>query len=164
MAGQRIVLFPQGQPSDTVHKDACAEFYIRAGGDLARIIDGPFRSIEKFCELVRRIDGVVSGGQIPIIILSRTNPLMLSVVNVRRKIEAAIPSLRAATWAVFVDSQQDPFFHENARKLGALEPLPGGGLTWRGPSNEEYSVVLGPPASEGSSRSLSSSRMRAVGA
>lgn len=144
MPPPRVVLFPYGQPPKAAHRDACAEFLLRAGGDLSRLIDGPFRNIETFCGYVRRIDGVADGSRPPIIVVTRTNPLALSVVHARRKIEAAIEALRAATWVLFVDPHEDPFFGDNARRIGNLQEAAG---RWQGPEGTDYVILYGPPAS-----------------
>lgn len=141
MHSGRMVLFPYGQAQDARLRDACTSMFIRLGGDVSRVIDGPFPSIERFCDHVRRLRAVTAGSEPPIVILTRTNPLGLAVLNARRRIESTIPALRVATWVVVVDTREDPFFDDNAHKLGNLEPQPDGGVKWSGPDHAEFTVL-----------------------
>jgi len=117
----RIVLYPYGQPSAAEPRARCAEFVWGLGGDMQRMIDGPFSNLDRFSRYVRHFEDEINRPDAPaIVVLTRTNPLGLAVMNVRRKLEQTLPALRRATWVLIVDPAEDPFFVESARKLGTL--------------------------------------------
>lgn len=136
-----MVLLPFGQPDNEEHRSFCAEVCVRLGGDVARILDGPFGGIEHFISYAMRINSISDGVEAPIIALTRTNPLGLMVVNARRRIEAAVPALVRASWLVLVDAGWDPFFEANARGLGEIDGDPASGATWTLTEGSEYTVV-----------------------
>lgn len=128
MSDCRIVLFPYGQPVDRDKRDACSALVIHSGGDIGRILDGPWDSDPaseaaetNFLRYVSRIQEIVSGSRPPLVVLTRSNPLPLAVLAKRRRVCAAIRNLSRAIWVVFVDPVNDPFFCRNANKLGTFD-------------------------------------------
>lgn len=138
---QRLVLFPQGQPASSVHRDRCTELVLWSGGDVGRVIDAPTTSIEVFSTYLQRIRGLQDGSESAIVVLTRTNPLALTVVDLRRKLEARIPSLRTARWVIYLDMEQDPFFTTMAPRLGHLTGDVGEAPVWLGPLDTPYLVL-----------------------
>lgn len=143
MASRRTVLFPNGQPRSADQQEACAAFFIRQNGDISRVVDGPFRDLRQFIDRVRRIAPITSGAERPIVIFTQSNPLAL-VLSARRTVEGAVPEMRNATWAIFVDGEEDPFFETNARQLGRLNQ---GEIetTFDGPGGAAFLVVYATP-------------------
>ena len=138
---RRIVLFPYGQPRNASHRDDCARFFLAMGGDIARVIDEPSGALDQFAAHLRRIEAIAEGMERPIVVLTATNPLVLTVIAARRRLEVAVPALRDATWVVFLDPEQDPFFVSTARAMGAFSASPSGAVTWTSPDNNEYLVA-----------------------
>src|SRR4051812_41920004 len=143
---RRIVLFPYGQPAKAAHRELCVEFLLGIGGDVERMIDGPFADLDRFAAYVKRI-AVIREGEKPIIILTKTNPLALMVTNARRKIESLLPQLSRAVWALFVDTKEDPFFAHTARKLGKLDGKMEHVPIWIAPGDAKF-MVFSPEVSD----------------
>lgn len=139
---RRIVLYPYGHPRSAEHRELCLSFMLALGGDVQRVIDGPFPTIDRFIRYVSRIPAV-SDGAPPIVVLTRTIPLAMAVLNARRKVEIALPALQRATWAIFVDSSEDPFFEAAAHKIGALERGLNAAPVWVGPGAASF-LILSP--------------------
>jgi hypothetical protein len=138
---RRIVLFPYGQPARDDHRDRCSEIFLSLGGDVHRIIDGPFASLDRFVAYVRRIQVIHDGSEWPIVMLTNANPLALMVINARRKLEHVMPALSGATWVLFIDSETDPFFTRTAQSMGAFEHDRSGVLHWKGPDDALFMVT-----------------------
>ncbi|MBI5536396.1 MAG: hypothetical protein HY898_26985 [Deltaproteobacteria bacterium] len=138
---RRIVLFPYGQPATDRHRDRCAEIFLSLGGDIHRVIDGPFASLDRFVAYVRRIPVIHDGTECPIVMLTNTNPLALMVVNARRKLERSVPGLERATWVLCIDKEADPFFAHIAASVGTFEKNRAGEIVWHGPEGTAYLVV-----------------------
>lgn len=119
----------------------------RCGGDLDRIIDGPAASIDGFGRHVARLSIVRTARELPLVVLTRTNPLAMNLVGARRALEAAVPSLARALWLVFFDPTHDPFFVDTARRLGHLDGDVGGAPLWSGPDGFRF-LVLGPQVAD----------------
>jgi len=139
MAARRVVIFPNGQPSKPGQRETCSSYFIRHGGDVSRVIDGPFVNVRQCMDRVQRMAGITSGAECPIIIFAQSNPLAL-VLSARRTMEGGIPELRAATWVIFVDNDEDPFFESNARKLGTLGKT-GLERTFEGPDGASFLIL-----------------------
>lgn len=139
MAARRIVLFPHGQSARPDLREHCASFFIRHGGDVARVIDGPFENVRQCMDRVQRIAAIAKGVERPIIIFTQSNPLAL-VLSARRTMEGGVPGLRAATWVILVDRAEDPFFERNARNLGTLGQS-GAEDTFAGPDGASFLIL-----------------------
>lgn len=96
---------------------------LRAGADTQRLIDGEGWSIERFVAHVARLKALRGAYSSPLVVLTRTNPLALGVLQTRRVLEEAVPELERATWLVFHDPAADPFFETAVRGLGAVEDV-----------------------------------------
>lgn len=134
-------MFPHGQPLVQEHRDLCAAMYLKLEGDLQRVIDGPFPSVEGFLRHACRIDSIAQGSEEPIVVLTDTLPLEEKVIGTRRQLERALAGFRKATWLVFVDFTTNRDFLREARRLGNLERSPEG-LVWYGPDDEAYLLVV----------------------
>lgn len=139
---RRIVLYPYGHPRSEEHRELCSAFMLALGGDVHRVIDGPFATIDRFIRYASRIPAVSEGAR-PIVVLTRTIPLAMTVLNARRKIEIALPPLQRATWAIFLDPAEDPFFEAAARKMGTLDGELATAPMWSGPSDSSF-LILSP--------------------
>lgn len=141
---RKIVLYPYGHPRSDEHRELCSAFMLALGGDVQRVIDGPFVTIDRFIRYVSRIPAVTEGPR-PIVVLTRTIPLAMTVLNARRKIEIALPALQRASWAIFVDAAEDPFFEAAANKVGSLDGRLAEAPIWSGPSDAKF-LILSPDA------------------
>lgn len=147
-SARRIVLYPYGPPRSAEHRETCLSFMVALGGDIHRIIDGPFPTIDRFIRYASRIAAVNEGSR-PLVVLTRTVPLAMAVLNARRKIETALPSLQRATWAIFVDPAEDPFFEAAAHKIGALQQGLHAAPIWQAPGGHSF-LVLSPEVANAS--------------
>ena len=139
---RRIVLYPYGHPRSDGHQKLCSAFMLALGGDVQRVIDGPFLTIDRFVHHVSRIPAIRAGVR-PIVVLTRTIPLAMTVLSARQRIEAALPQLRRATWAIFFDAAEDPFFEAAVRKFGDLHGQLPDAPIWVGPGKAQF-VILSP--------------------
>ncbi len=140
---KRLTLFPQGQPSEPDRRDRCAELALWCGGDIGRVIDDPVASLDGFGAYLERIRGLREGTEAALVVLTQTNPLALTVVDLRRRLEGRIPSLRTARWMIFLDPREDPFFATMALRLGHLTADLEEAPIWIGPQDSPF-LVLSP--------------------
>jgi hypothetical protein len=143
---QRVVLFPQGQVS-AEQRDRCARLLLWCGGDVARVIDSPISSVEGFAEYLGRIKGIREGTEQVLVVLTRTNPLALTVVDARRRMEGRLSVLRTSRWVIYVDPEQDPFFEAMALRHGHLTGELWEAPLWVGPQDMPF-LVLSPAVRE----------------
>ncbi len=139
-----VILYPYGVPERAEHAELCSRFVVAAGGDLRRVIDGPFPTLERFIQFAARLPALrkaAIANQRPIVVLTSTTPVALVVVNARRKIETAVPGLSRAVWTVFVDPAQDPFFFDTVASLGRLQGARDEVPIWRDPDDRPYLIV-----------------------
>jgi hypothetical protein len=140
-ASRKIVLFPYGQPTRPEHRDLCARVFLQLDGDLQRVMDGPFPSLDRFVHYVSRIDSIANCADPPIVLLTETSPLQDKVIDARRRLELRVAGLRNATWVLCVDLTVDRAFLRNAREIGSFE-RGDDGLVWYGPEGESYLVAV----------------------
>ena len=143
VSDRRLVLFPHGQPAALPHRNRCLELLLRAGGDLGRIIDAPAGRIEQFATYCSRIRGIREGTEQVMVVLTRTNPLALTVLDTRSRLEAKLPMLRHALWVIFFSPEDDPFFMASAERLGQVHGKLAGAPFWEGPRGRRF-LVLSP--------------------
>jgi hypothetical protein len=139
---RRLVLFPQGQLAGEEQRSRCDELILWCGGDVGRVIDAPVDTVDAFASFLQRIRGVRDGSEQVMVVLTNTNPLALTVVDLRRRLEARLPSLRTARWMIYVDPESDPFFESSALRLGHLTGPMQEAPLWIGPQDSPY-LVLG---------------------
>lgn len=117
---------------------------LRAGADTRRIIEGDGWPLERFAAHVARLHalrGVAAG---PLVVLTRTNPIALAVLQTRRVLEDAVPELERAPWIVFHDPGEDPFFETAVSGLGTLEDVDWSmAPIWYAPHAQRF-LILGP--------------------
>jgi len=118
----RLALFPDGQPESSVDREKCTALLLSCGADLQRFIDGPWSSVETMLRYLGRIDDVASGRRPPFVVLTRINPLALTVPVMRRRLCDALVNLRRALWVIYVPDAE-PFFFRNAASLGDFDLL-----------------------------------------
>lgn len=140
---QRVVLFPQGQLGRDEQRDRCLQLLLWCGGDVGRVIDAPISSVDGFAEYVGRIKGIREGTEQVLVVLTRTNPLALTVVDSRRRMEGRLSALRTARWVIYVDPSQDPFFETMALRHGHLTGELREAPLWVGPQDMPF-LVLSP--------------------
>lgn len=132
---------------------------LRAGADAQRVIDGEGWSIERFVAHVARLKalrGVAAG---PLVVLTRTNPLALAVLQTRRVLEDAVPELERAPWIVFHDPAADPFFETAVRGLGSVEDVEWSlAPIWYAPHAQRF-LILGPHPEQ---REIAAARVAAL--
>lgn len=129
-----LVLLPYGLPPLEAHRDLCTQFLLRAGGDIDRMIDQPTNDVDRFGRYVARIPVLRTGtNEVPLVLLTRTSPLPLTVFNARRILETHVPSLHGARWMLFVTEEDDPFFEDGARRLGSLSGDLASNPVWSAP-------------------------------
>jgi hypothetical protein len=136
---RRLVIYPQGQPADVASREACAELVTHAGGDLCRTIEARSESIDAFIAYAARLK--VLDVERAIVVLTRTVPLVLAVLNTRRRIEHAVPMLEQAAWLVFVDPLADREFFRTAALLGELDDEIDRAPIWSGPGGMRFLLV-----------------------
>jgi len=143
MAGQnRIVLFPLGPSNDPEARVVCEGLLLHCGADVHRFVDSPSASFEAFVKFVRRLDSAVNGNTPAIIVLTRTNPVALQVINTRRRLCRLFPAFREALWVIFVDVRHEPFFEREAGQLGSLDgPLDGSPIWHELVADDRYLVL-----------------------
>lgn len=139
---RRLVLFPQGQPQSTRHRDRCLERVLWCGGDIDRIIDAPIATLDMFIGFASRIRGLRDGNEQALVVLTKTNPLALAVVSLRRQLESRLPPLRSARWMIYLDTDADPFFGATAVRLGHLTAELSQAPIWMGPEGSPYLVMV----------------------
>lgn len=140
-----MVLYPHGPPAPE-HAELCTRLVLLAGGDLSRVHDGPFASIGRFIAYAQRIPifrDAAPEAEWSMVLLTTTAPLRLCVLEARHAIEAAIPVLSRALWAIFVDPRRDPLFAENAAAFGAVDRALGGVGIWHTTKDGAF-LVLSP--------------------
>lgn len=140
---RRLTLFPQGQPATEESRDRCSRFALWCGGDVGRVIDGPISSLDAFARYLSRIKGLIDGTEPALVVLTQTNPLALTVVDLRRRLESRVPALRTARWMIYVEPESDPFFQTMALRLGHLTGDLSEAPLWIGPQDSPY-LVLSP--------------------
>ena len=141
--GRTLVLLPYGLPEIAAHREACSEILISCGGDVDRLIDQPADDLDRFGKYVARIPALREGGarEPPIVMLTRTSPLPLTVVSARRTLERAVPTLARASWLLFVTNEDDPFFVDGAQRLGTLSCDLSQAPIWLGPDGMPFLVT-----------------------
>ena len=136
---ERLVLFPYGRPHADIHRGHCDGLLLRAGGDVRRFVEPPIAELDAFIRYASRMSKAFE--QPPMVVLTRTNPIALTVVQARREIEAEIPELARARWFVYLSPEQDPFFLGSAQSLGSLRGPLHRAPIWYGPDAKPYMVL-----------------------
>lgn len=117
---------------------------LRAGADTRRLIEGDGWPLERFAAHVARLQalrGVAAG---PLVVLTRTNPIALAVLQTRRVLEEAVPELERAVWIVFHDPALDPFFETAVAGLGSVEDVAWSmAPIWYAPHGQRF-LIFGP--------------------
>lgn len=139
---RRLTLFPQGQPSQGEPRDRCAQCCLWCGGDIARVLDAPIATLDVYASYLQRIKGLLDGTEPALVVLTQTNPLALTVVDVRRRLENRIPALRTSRWVIYWDPDSDPFFGTMASRSGHLTGEPDEAPLWIGPSSSPFLVLM----------------------
>lgn len=141
--GRTLVLLPYGVPDQNGYREACSEILLSCGGDVDRVIDQPANDLDRFGKYVGRIPALRDAAvrEPPIVMLTRTSPLPLTVVSARRTLERMVPSLARASWILFVTDDDDPFFRDGATRLGVLTGELAQAPLWLGPDNMPFLVT-----------------------
>lgn len=137
----RVVICPHGLPRHVEARERCCNHLLHCDGDLQRVIEGRPGDLARFVEHLGRIRGLADGVP-PLVLLTRTNPLGLAVLQTRRALEDAVPELADAAWLVFVDELEDPFFMEAASRMGSVVGGDGTAQLWFAPHHQRF-LILG---------------------
>jgi len=136
----RIVLYPYGAPADPEAREQCASQVVRSGGDASRTFDDAFGSLNRFIERVRRIPAVCNAPG-SIVVLTLTDPLALAIVATRRRIEGAVPALKAALWVVYVSDDKRQRLLSEMVDYGMLSGPMSSAPIWTSPEGECFLVL-----------------------
>ncbi|MEZ4374399.1 MAG: hypothetical protein R3B07_26495 [Polyangiaceae bacterium] len=136
----RPILAPQGLPEDELVRSALWS----AEGDLGRIIDAPNNSIEAYVHYLKKLR-FLAGGPPPLVCFVETRALGV-VLTARALLEGEVPSLRKASWLIFLACAEDPEFEAAAQRLGSLDDSLASVPLWKSRSGQYFVVVPpGPP-------------------
>ena len=137
---QRLVLMPHGPPVSE-DDNLYMQLILWCGGDVGRVVDRPAGDVDRFIRYAERIRGVYDGTERALVMLTRTNPLALTVLDTRRRIERRLPALANARWVIYADLTVDPFFSQMAVRLGHLTDELNAAPHWIGPGNMRFLVL-----------------------
>jgi hypothetical protein len=84
------------------------------------VFDMPSHSLEAFVRHIARVNLFRSGRERPLVVLTKTAPVSLSISYTRRLLEPALPSLEQATWIGHVSSDAVETFSREAERDGFL--------------------------------------------
>ena len=140
---RRLVLYPYGPPDDDRNRERCAQLVLWCGGTVDRTLDNADQAMDRYISYLSRIRGLRDATENALVVLTRTIPLPLTVVELRARMEGAIPALRSARWVLYVDDERDPFFEKNALQLGHLTGALSEAPLWVGPRGCPF-LVLSP--------------------
>jgi hypothetical protein len=142
MMDRRLVFVPHGLPSHPESRERCCELVLRCGGDLMRLFDGTDRRIEHFAQHIAGITDVVNAREVPLIVLTRVQPIT-ELLRVRQVLEAEVAALERAPWLVYADPFQDDACLETLQRFGKLTDSPLDAPLWTGPDGLRY-LILSP--------------------
>jgi hypothetical protein len=136
----RIVLYVSGPPLSQPGREQCAAQALRCGGDPLRTFDQEIGSLNRFIEHVQRIPAVCHSPA-TMVVMTHIDPLAFSVVVTRRRIENAVPVMRQALWALFVEPRQEQRFIVEAQEYGTLLGGFDSAPLWIGPGEMQFLVL-----------------------
>ena len=140
--GRSLVLLPYGLPPEERHRETCTRILLSGGGDIDRVIDQPASELERFGRHIARIPMLRMGSaEQPLVFLTRTSPLPLTVLNARRVLETHVPSLHGAPWLLYVSEDDDPFFEDGARRMGTLSGEMSSCPLWHVPNHPPFVIT-----------------------
>ncbi|MBI5535938.1 MAG: hypothetical protein HY898_24675 [Deltaproteobacteria bacterium] len=136
----RIALFPFGAPSSSASRHLCAAQVERCGGTVLPSFARDPGSLNRFIEQTSRIPAISESAP-SMVVMTEVTPLMFAVVVSRRRIENAISQLKDALWVLFVDSDQESSFLEEAQYTGELSGSLASAPLWIGPGDKPFLVL-----------------------
>ncbi len=140
MSKSRVILLPQGWPRSR-QQEICREQLHYLGGDLQRVIELGASNEDRFLRHAKRLPVIREAREPALVLLTRTNPVALSIFHLRRVFEEALPALRVALWCVFVDLDADPFFFNSAPLSPAFSDRPEDAPLLRSPEGAHFVVL-----------------------
>lgn len=141
MNDRRLVLIPQGLPNHPESRERCLEIILRCGGDLGRLFDGSDRSIERFAQHIAGIADVVNAREVPLVVLTKLEPIETQVLRTRRILEAEIAMLERAPWILYADPFVSEYCFETLQRLGTLDGSALAAPLWTARDHLRYLVV-----------------------
>lgn len=120
---------------------AALDLLLRCGADAQRVFDGERWPLERFASLVSRIYALRAATIAPLVLLTRTNPVALTIVQTRRVLEEAIPRLSSAIWIIFFDPLTDPFFLANSLDSEDVGAALGDAPIWTSPRAGTFLIL-----------------------
>lgn len=160
----RIALFPHGPASDPEARQTCEGLLLHCGADVSRIVDTTPTSLEGFVKSVGCMDGVRDGSVPSIIVLTRTSPVALLVLKLRRQVCTEFPALSQALWVIFVDDRQEPFFQSEAEKLGTFDGPLAQSPIWHEQATDDRYIILTPQTKDAGNLQSQLIKLRRVNA
>lgn len=136
----RIVICPHGLPMLPEAREWCFDVLFRCGGDATRVFEGQPGRLAGFATHLAKIHAI-QADDAPLVLLRRTNPLGLAVLQTRRALEEAVPRLERALWLIDFDEAEDPFFVDAATKNGAFDRALDDAPIWSGPDDLRFLVI-----------------------
>jgi hypothetical protein len=138
---KRLIAYPDGMPSGD-HRGWCDELTHPLGGDVTRVFDSPTGSLITFIKQASRARAFRDPHNHALVVLSRTNPLALTL-PARHRLEQEFPIFRHAVWALYWDPERSPDLVSEARELGSLSGNMESGPIWTA-SRGERLLILSP--------------------
>ncbi len=117
----KVVLFPHGPVRSDVAKKVFEGQIHACGGDLSRLLDNRAPSPEEYMRTVHTVSDLRRKNNPPIVVLTETTPLGLTVIKTRRILMRDHPVLETSLWIVYADVEVDPSFQTFAETLGAFD-------------------------------------------
>lgn len=145
----RIVLFPHGPAQTPKAQQILTGLLIACGTDHARFIDARFPAThtetgpERYMRYIGRSHLNSSDLSQAMIVLTKTNPLVMAIMQTRRQMIKSFPVLRTGLWIIFADHEENPFLLSNLDdlRLGTLDDIQSPAPIWRDTYDLEYLVI-----------------------
>jgi hypothetical protein len=126
----RPVLLPLGWPTNEDEREAFARLLLATGADVERMLDPPGGAKDSFLRHATRMPFLQRGREIPIVALVPADDQLDQLLEMRRNLIDALPTLVDATWLVYVADVNRPRFQKAAIRYGGLFDAGGGITTW----------------------------------
>jgi hypothetical protein len=141
MTERRLVLMPHGLPAHEESRERCCQLLLCCGGDLSRIFDGSDREIARFAEYIASISDLVNAREIPLVVLTRVEPVAEKVLKARQVLQAEIAVLERAIWVVYADPFESETCLEALKRVGKFDRPALDAPLWTGPDDLRYLIV-----------------------
>jgi hypothetical protein len=147
----RLLLLPQGAAARRREHESLLQLLLACGADLQRVFEASGETIEQFALHLSKASVLPTNSE-PLVVLTKTSPLALSVIQTRKILEGLLPPLRTAAWVIFYDPFDDPFFAVEVGKRGVLDDEINRAPIWSTYGEGEYLVLVPESRHQGSLR------------